>query len=224
MGFTLDKNRSEIWFARKIFIEKPIQFEELLLKFVKPSIEELEKEDAIKSFHFFRYIDQQGTYIRLRILTDEKNLLENVQPFIEQEVQEYKKKGLILEVGEDDYSPPINKWGKQEWAILQKHFEYMSKTSLRLLETKSNDKLKNNDQTNYSPVLPIVIDNELDHPLERHMHLLSNQLGFSLKEEALFHLIQFMNKWSDSQIKKIILSALRDQGIIKRKEKSDGER
>lgn len=177
------------WIAKKVFVDSSDDFESVLLADVDPLFSTIKEMDGVESFHYFRYNNQEGAFMRVRALAEE-----NAVSAAEQEFQDHLNHAAIESIEPEEFDGNEEQWGEAAWDILYKHFEYMSETALRILNTREAGELGTPEEVDYDTPVLSGEKAETDPLLERHMHLLANQLGYGLQEEAQFHQIQAMAK------------------------------
>lgn len=159
----------EIWLEAKVHFKNPLEWENKLkiaLDFVKPTLEELWKREAIRFFHYFFEPE-----LRLR-LSSEKNSLEEIKAVIKEKLKRIQD-DLLCSIEFNSYQGEFDSFFKHTgnrmaWYVGRDFFMENSGTALHLLDIL--DKKTLFEPTNWM--------------FSRFLHSFCNQLGFSNVEEG----------------------------------------
>jgi hypothetical protein len=161
---------AEIWLVVEVYpVNYAAQRIDLILKLVKPTLESVEKDSLIETFHF---LFEPG-HLLFRARTSDMEKREKVESIIGENL---KKVEYISRVEfKKDYTEEQDQFGTEGWLYVQKLFEYASRISLLKRETFDGLKTLN----------ACHLDNQFNDG--KLIHCFLNAQGHSIPEEALFH-------------------------------------
>jgi len=160
---------TETWVVVLIYPKNPQLRFNVLLDFIRPTVEELEKQDLMITFHFFFEPE-----IHFRIRPKEENQVDQIEAIIKTNLS--KIQGLIEKADFSRYTGEEPDYGIEGWQLAQKYFEYCCRISLLNLEVATGRK---------SPPSPQYVGNQFN--VGKFVHCFLNQMGFDIKSEANFH-------------------------------------
>jgi len=157
---------SETWVVVLIYPKKPQLWWNVLLDFIKPTVEELERQDLLMTFHFFFEPE-----IHFRVRPKNDNQVSQIESLIKNRLTEVQK--LIRKADFSQYSGEEPDFGIEGWQLAQKYFEYCCRISLLNLEVLARRKT------------PQDIGNQFN--VGKFVHCFLNQIGMDVNQEASFH-------------------------------------
>ena len=160
---------SETWVVVLIYPKKPQYDVNILLDFIKPTVEELENQDLLMTFHFFF---EPEIHFRVRPKKDDQ--VSQIKSIIKNKLTKVQK--LVKKTDFSRYTGEESDYGIEGWELTQKYFEHCCKISLLYFEVITGRK---------SPPSPQYVGNQFN--VGKFVHCLLNQMGFTLKDEADFH-------------------------------------
>jgi len=162
----------EIWLAVEIHLKRnaPKVIDEMILNFVKPTIESLERERLIETFHFFN----EGKYFLLRVRTLTERKRQEVCSIVNANLTSISET-CNTAPPKEDYTGEQNEYGTEGWLYVQKFFEYASRISLLKKETIYGKKSEN------------TCNLEGDFNDLKLVHCFLNAQGLFPEDEVRFH-------------------------------------
>ena len=151
------------WIEAQIFTE-PDRRQEILLSFIRPLVEKIRSQFNIISYHFFRYSDTRGYYLRFRVLTNDE-FIEQIKGLINE--AEKLKEVTKVYYPEKPYEGEKESFGEDGWKSTYKFLEAGSEVAL----DKYDDNVRKGNYFNES----------------YFVHLFLNQIGYHYLREAQFH-------------------------------------
>ncbi len=160
---------NKVWLQMNIYLADYGNSNVFLTDNIKPFIEHLYTDKLIDSWHYFR-----EPYICLRILSSSVNMQYILYDLLELLIK-LKKIGIALNYTSVEYNGESEFYGDNVWELIYKQWEAMSNLALELCV---------NNTYKSKPFY-----------LARILHLMANQLGFTIDDE-----IKFSIKWGSRLI------------------------
>lgn len=161
----------EIWLVVEIYPKEHVaQKIDLVLDFVRPTIENLDNEKLAETIHF---LFEPG-HLLFRARTSDTEKRDKVKSIVIENIS--KIKDTIRDVKcKEDYRGEQEEFGIEGWIYVQKLFECASRISL----------LKRQTDAGLKPLTACRIDREYNYG--KLVHCFLNAQGFSTADEAYFH-------------------------------------
>lgn len=136
-----DENADDRWLVAKIFVRSDSDKDNVIKELIGPIVQELEAQGVLKSFHFLRYADSSGLYIRFRFLVPTK-VSDDARHKVENRAKELnslwsQNDPVITKI---DWTEPsatrdlAGRFCETGQIIFARYFEYVSRTILGLLD------------------------------------------------------------------------------------------
>lgn len=162
---------SEIWLVVEIYSKGHMgHLLDMILSFIKPTLESLEKEQAVETFHFL--FEPGHLLFRVRTLDEEKK--QQAKSIVDKNLDSINETIDRIEFRED-YTGEHDQFGTEGWQYVQKLLEYSSRISLLKWETVTRQK----------PLEVCRLDRGFNE--RKLVHCFLNAQGFSIPEEVIFH-------------------------------------
>ena len=110
----------------------------ILINYIQPLIEQLQKEQKISKWFFIRYLDGH-THLRIRFLAADKRCISEIVDLFYQTTEIAKKEGLLWKVQMDTYQRELRRYGNEMIELAESVFEQDSNSTLQFLQMTSGD-------------------------------------------------------------------------------------
>ncbi len=161
----------EIWLAVEIYPKDYArQRIGLVLDFIKPTVESLDREKLAETLHF---LFEPG-HLLFRARTPDIEKRKKVKSIVNENVAKIKDAVSRIDLKED-YTGEQDRFGTEGWLYVQKLLECASRISLLKRETLAGQK----------PLTACRLDREYND--RKLVHCFLNAQGLSIGEEANFH-------------------------------------
>lgn len=160
---------TETWVVILVYPKNLQSRMNVLLDFIKPTVQELENKNLLMTFHFFFEPE-----IHFRVRPKEDGQASQIETIIKNNLTKVQK--FIKKADFSKYTGEEKAFGIEGWQLAQKYFECCCRISLLYLEVATSRK---------TPPSPQYIGDQFN--VGKLVHCFLNQMGFGAKGEADFH-------------------------------------